>query len=208
MNANRSLLLLKISMSRPRVCLLPVIVFASVLVPEAQAMGQSQAIVGGDDPLVVLARIEKEGAAHPRQSKDPGFSLFREFGYRGGGDRVCRDVASSEPIWSGDFAIGGSIGSDSPFPLESPHGGKIWWVPAASWDSMTLVVRGRNLDPPYDGLRFEIDKIAYPGPPTPLEANQERDWFFPTGIAIPSEGRWALVGTSGGNWGCFIVHVS
>ncbi len=207
MRAKRSLLLLKISMSRPHVRLLLVIVFGSVLVPAAQTSGQSQAIVGGDDPLVVLARIEREGVAHPRQSKDPDFLLFREeFGYRGGGDRVCRDVAWSEPIWSGDFAIGGAIGTDGPYPLRAPHGGKIWWVPAASSDSMTLVVRGRNLDPPYDELRFESDMVAYPVPPV-LGPNQENHGFFPSGMAIPSGGRWALVATSGGNWGCFIVHV-
>jgi len=106
----------------------------------------------------------------------------------------------SQAVRSGDFIAG---------PFESYNDvwkqgyGKLWWHPSEMTPKRPLlVVQATRLDEQAESRVFESSDIAWPSGPNESEATSLK--FYPTGIRLPSLGRWMLVATAGNNWGCFI----
>jgi hypothetical protein len=124
-----------------------------------------------------------------------------------GGDRKsarCAEGRGMGPTESGRFTIGGMLSGQ--YASRAGQAGKIWWRPAHANDRMPpLVVRGRNLTTLRDTIRFSSATIAWQSAPGQPTQAANRQYFFPSRLALPTAGRWLLVATSGANWGCFIV---
>ena len=156
----------------------------------------------GSSAEQIIEKIEEEGRAHPPAGA--AFELPYEFtttDWIGSEERLCVTVSETVKARSGEFVIGGRISE-----LQHNEARKVWWAPLHNSDPMKLVVRARQLDPRSATSRFESDLVARP-------SGGNRDWgdvnwFFPSGYDVPSAGRWALVATTGANWGCFIVEVA
>lgn len=150
----------------------------------------------------LVASAEAEGAARERKTPARKPHLFANA--RGSAERKCEAGYGVGPVRSGDFVIGGLLGSDIAPAAGAPR--KVWWAPLnQSADMRPLHVQGRNLSAPADTFRFTTSKLAWPTGDSgkPLA---ERDHFFPSGIVLPHAGTWLLVATSGSNWGCFILR--
>jgi len=174
--------------------------------------GQSPPIPNGRTEARIIAAAEAEGAAFPRHADSQTTANLRR----------CIVGYDLGPAHSGEFSIGGNLGGvrDDPDPEElikqrestamhAGHAGKVWWGPDhSSRDMPPLVVRGRNLANVRDTVRYTRAKAAWRVQPgaNPVHENA-REYFFPSGITIPTPGRWLLVATSGDNWGCFILTV-
>jgi hypothetical protein len=170
----------------PLICL-ALCAFAGNAVPAQVGPSRKQAA-----RELTVATVEAEGAALARSTsndrRDPRCAEGREMG----------------PAESGDFTIGGMLGGAS--SLRAGQVGKIWWRPAhASATMPPLDIRGRNLTTLRDTVRFTSTSIAWPTFPGHVTPLSNRQYFFPSGFSVPTAGRWLLVVTSGGNWGCFIV---
>jgi hypothetical protein len=103
-------------------------------------------------------------------------------------------VGRDDEVRSGEFIAG-------PFReyarLWKPHMaegmGKLWWIPLHQDRMSGLTVRATRLgaSPITRTYRFPNKAWTDDGP------------FYPSGIPLPSAGRWRLVATSGPDWGCF-----
>lgn len=152
-----------------------------------------------------MAWAEAEAATYPRA---PRSAVQRPL------ERRCVDAYDAEGMFSvrsGEFTIGGDLGG-SPYAgqaLRAGRKGKIWWQPDHGAPEMALIVRGRSLSSPQDTIRFNSTNVARPARGNGVRpvALEQRDYFFPSGIAIPRAGRWLVIATSGTNWGCFIIRV-
>ncbi|MDX2260088.1 MAG: hypothetical protein SFU84_00145 [Gemmatimonadales bacterium] len=109
-------------------------------------------------------------------------------------------TTNSQAVRSGDFIAG---------PFETYNDvwkqgyGKLWWHPSEMTPKPPLlVVQATRLDEQAESRVFESSDIAWPSGPKESEATSLK--FYPTGIRLPSLGRWMLVATAGNNWGCFI----
>lgn len=68
-----------------------------------------------------------------------------------------------------------------------------------------LIVHSTRLDQEAEGRVFEATEIAWPSGPNQSTATSIT--CYPTGIRLPTVGRWMMVATAGNNWGCFILTV-
>ncbi len=143
------------------------------------------------------AEAAAEGAAFARASNASDASAA---------PRVCVEAFEMGPARSGEFTIGGNLAGTS--AMIAGHTGKVWWAPLHHARNMPpLVVRGRSVTTG-DTVRFASANVAWPvGPGLVRVPEAERKYFFPSGITIPTAGRWLLIATSGPNWGCFILTV-
>ena len=166
---------------------------------------QTRQIPGGTTEAEVVANAQTDGAKYPRSQSprepSPNFAKVQD----GSVERRCVEGSEVGPIRSGEFVIGGQLGGSRAMP--AGERGKIWWAPLShSTDVPPLEVRGRSLVQFGDTLRFTTKTVAFPvDQKEPRIPASEREWFFPSGIILPTSGRWLLVASSGENWGCFIV---
>ena len=140
--------------------------------------------------------------------------------YEGVADRVCVDVepgVAETGAWrSGDFVAG----SFDVYLEERPKDfvyNKLWWSPAYNRPDLLagVTVRAVRLDAPGPGPSTEIfflDQVAWgagsaEATPTPLPEGVHPDYFYPSGLELPTGGHWMLVATMGPNWGCFVIDL-
>src|SRR5262249_18095941 len=153
---------------------------------------------------------EAEGAEYPRSAD----SVVQPPVGRKCADAsvTAYDIHGQFKARSGEFEIGGDLGGCL-YPsasLRSGHRGKVWWLPDHGGSRMPpLLVRGRNLNHPRDTVRYTTKSIAVAKLSVGHRELPERGdyFFFSSGIAIPTPGRWLVIATSGVNWGCFILAV-
>jgi hypothetical protein len=114
-------------------------------------------------------------------------------------ERRCVDVDNVSVAQSGDFIAG-------PFALYNPvwrtgYGKLIWqsFQVSQPWRSNPLLtVRAARIDPSGETRVFDGLSISTNGTGT---------LFYPTGVHLPTSGRWLMVATAGNNWGCFVITV-
>lgn len=175
----------------------------------AQSESASDGTGGGPTSQVIadwLVAAEQEGAAFPRDSvlsTYPSYPFPGEVQIVGTDARKCVEVPAepSTQVRSGEFIAGGYL-----HQLVFGRPLKLWWRPINSTEGMTLLVRGRLLEPPYDSIRYESSDII-----APLDSRTRQpiaaEGTFPPGMQVPVAGPWLMVTTSGNNWGCFVVRV-
>ena len=156
---------------------------------------------GNTTAMALIASVEAEGARHVRRAATNLPPSFKSSS--GTAERVCVIGDEMGPVRSGDFLIGGHLGGS--VATRGGRQGKVWWIPLHNTEKMPpLVVRGRKLTAPTDTFRFTTSVVAYPNSQGSLPALR-REYFFPSGITIPTTGTWVIVATSGANWGCFVL---
>ena len=189
----------------PRICNSLTVLAALSLVVANPLHSQGRPLPDGTNEPAIVANAQAEGKGFPRaeipRQAYPHFAAVQN----GSTDRRCVEGTETGPIRSGEFVIGGQLGGS--VAMSAGRVGKIWWAPLNhSMNMPPLEVRGRSLVAFGDTLRYTTERVAWPitpGAPRPPEA--EREYFFPSGITLPTSGRWLVIATSGENWGCFIV---
>ena len=173
----------------------------------------------GSAPLTSIDGAEAEARDWPviDAPEDETASAGR---YAGVADRVCVEVqpgVSGNGAWrSGDFVTGSWDVYLKERPADQRYS-KIWWSPVYNRPDLLagVTVRAVRLDVSRaDSLMevFYFDQVAWPSPPdqtpTPLPEGGHPDYFYPSGLELPTGGRWMLVATMGPNWGCFVIHLA
>ncbi len=165
---------------------------------------------------LTVAEAEREGEGYPRGAiREHAAANFARFARHIPGPRKCVNGPTSEArqdllanpsldleiheLRSGDFVIGGQIGG-----AQAPKAGrtsKIWWIPYHDpFESSTkLLVRGARLGATGDTIRYVQPDYAWP------KGSPKTESFFPSGVKLPTPGRWLLIATAGDDWGCFIL---
>jgi len=142
---------------------------------------------------------EEDARSHP--SAPPPEQPVQHFLDRNPGteQRKCVDVERHEIVRSGEFVAGDFRRYiDQWRPNMPSNEGKIWWVPLHQDKMGGLKVRAFSLDD------STVNRMYY----FPMAASsREGRQFYPSGIPLPTAGRWRLVATSGPDWGCFDVTV-
>ncbi|MDQ5822981.1 MAG: hypothetical protein M3441_02080 [Chloroflexota bacterium] len=119
--------------------------------------------------------------------------------YPGAAQRTCVDVAKYDIARSGEFVAGNfQLFIQQWRPNLPERQGKIWWVPLHQDQMQQLTVKVIR----HEDLATIVRVHSFS-----TIAENEQGSFYPSGIALPSAGRWRLVATSGPNWGCFDVAV-
>lgn len=170
-----------------------------ILLATASSTFAQASIPNGATRDSVIGAAQLEGQAFPRIHERPDDTVPRR----------CILGRGAGPARSGQFTIGGMLGDDR--AMVAGRQGKVWWRPLDGAQNMPpLVVRGRNLSNLRDTIRFTTSAVAYPVPLFSRASVNEskREYFFPSGITIPTSGEWLVVATSGANWGCFILTVT
>ncbi len=167
---------------------------------EAQSIWLGRPALPADSVAQSIAEAEERGSRHPPAVTNNAGRYHTA--YTGSHERRCVDTERGA-MRSGDFVAG-------PFDLYNgvwrQGYGKLWWHPnEMPPEAPVLVVQAIRLDEPADGLVFEAKQVAGQSGPTESGATGTR--FYPTGIRLPTVGRWMLVATAGNNWGCFILTV-
>ncbi|HUE90345.1 MAG TPA: hypothetical protein VMO26_30035 [Vicinamibacterales bacterium] len=168
-------------------------------------MAQATPIPSGNTVAEIIAAAERQGQAFSRyetpQEPTPVLATHR----RGSAERRCVEGFEFGPVRSGEFVIGGQLAGSR--MMTAGRRGKVWWAPLNhSLDMPPLVVRGRNLSSRTDTVHYSTPDVAWPVTPGALPIPEaRREYFFPSGISLPTRGRWLLIATSGSNWGCFII---
>jgi hypothetical protein len=161
-------------------------------------------IPAGSSEAEIVAAAQLEATTFPRLevTRTPSRSFLTV--QTGTSDRRCIEGNEIGPVRSGEFVIGGQLSGSR--AMEPGRPGKIWWAPLNhSIDMGPLLVRGRNINSPLDTVRYTTKTVAWPVTSDTPVPEADREYFYPSGITIPKSGRWLLVASSGGNWGCFII---
>lgn len=179
---------------------------AGVALSAQTLAAQLAPIPSGRTEAELIAAAERQGEAFPRRdSPDEPSPMFAT--RSGSADRRCVEGIELGPVRSGEFVIGGNLGGSR--AMTAGRGGKVWWAPLHdALDMPPLVVRGRNLTSPGDTVHYTTPDVAWPvapGAAFPVP-DATREYFFPSGISLPTRGRWLVIATSGSNWGCFIIQ--
>ena len=160
---------------------------------------------GGSGEAEIVRLVEQEGAGFPRYTLPPRRVTppFVAPTTAGSADRRCSTPVGKGPTRSGEFVIGGEVSGATTW---SGRQRKIWWAPFHASAVMHLVVRGVRIGAPADTVRFESDQVAWSVPPRNAPEST-RDYFFPSGISFPTDGRWVIAVSSGNDWACFILNL-
>ena len=98
-------------------------------------------------------------------------------------------------------------------------GGKLWWRvarPLTGSDSATLIVRAIRLDRPLPAgaesnsrsTRIRLRPVSRQGDTLVFTLTEPKATSgFPSGVRVPTPGRWMFIATMGDNWGCFLYRL-
>jgi hypothetical protein len=105
-------------------------------------------------------------------------------------DRRCVEAGSGGRFRSGDF-----VAAMPDYAAYWAQGGvKVVWISVRpETPRVPLVVKATRLDAAAEGRVYGVD---IPNAPR-----------YPSGVYLPQAGRWMMVATAGGAWGCFVVTV-
>ena len=158
----------------------------------------------GESPDATIALIEAEGRAfQPAQGGHDFSDAFDDLPWTGTSERHCVRANADGNFRSGEFFIGTRLTA-----LREGKEGKVWWEPVKQFPEMELLVRGRHLGSPSDSIRFvNSGWVLFTNRPK-LSPDRPHNGMFPGGLTLPRRGSWVIVGTSGPNWGCFVLEVS
>ena len=81
---------------------------------------------------------------------------------------------------------------------------KVFWKPLESSEGMTLAIAGQKLGTSDEVLQHTTGLPTISNAPTHRRPD---DLFFVEILEFSSPGKWAVVGTSGAQWGCFVFDV-
>ena len=179
-----------------------VVALCGALSATACTSGRSEA---PDQASAVVAALVAEGAAYQPPTEGVYFGdLLDRVGWSGTPERKCVRAEADGNLRSGEFFIGTRLTQ-----LRVGKEGKVWWVPVQQLpEMMQLLVRGFSVESPEDSLRFvNHDWTLLTNYPKKFE-DRPYDGMFPGGLTLPTPGPWAIVGTSGPNWGCFILEAT
>jgi hypothetical protein len=163
----------------------------------ALVMATTPHVVSAQNIPVTIPQAEAEGAGFVHDdSLSTRQPYFAESPFGGTSERRC--VSDSLPdlsLRSGDFIVRGRV-----FEAGVEH--KVLWIPLhGSALSKPLVVRAARVDSAADSVRLRVGGLA-------------RSLFragplygYPSLVSLPSGGRWLVVATAGGDWGCFVLDV-
>jgi hypothetical protein len=156
-------------------------------IPQAEAEGAGFV---HDDSLLARQRYFAELPLRPNGSLRWG---------EGGGTSERRCVSDSLPAWSlrsGEFIVRGRD-----FEAGVKH--KVVWFPlhGSALSKPPLMVRAARMESPADSVRLRVDGLAHGG------SNAEPLYGYPSEVLFPSAGRWLVIATAGGDWGCFVLDV-
>ncbi len=164
---------------------------------DAQNIQYGRKSLPSDSVATTVVAAESEGARFPHLSPgDTAETGFLARGRAGSSERKCVDVAGLNEVRSGEFIVG-----PVSFYSNLWHQGlaKFYWVPVhTTWVSPPpLTVRAARLDAPTEQVVFAQGNVVRP-------TGMFTGLFYASAFRLPSEGRWLLVASAGGNWGCFI----
>lgn len=185
-----------------RVLLATAMMVSLASVAEGQERWLGRPATPADSVPMSVLQAEARGSIHPRATPNNEGTSASDTLMGGTRERRCVH-AGANAVRSGDFVAG-------PFAYynEIWHQGygKLWWHPAEMPPKPPLlIVQATRLDAEAESRVFESSHIAWPSGPTESEATSIK--FYPTGIRLPTAGRWMMVATAGNSWGCFVHTV-
>jgi hypothetical protein len=152
-----------------------------------------------------IASASAEAARHPQAPPPRAIGLaFQDA--PGTGARSCVDVERQRPasaqdgVRSGEFLAGPFVIYADMWRQNPENASKLWWVPLHTGTMPGLTVRAVLLDDPTVQRVFTAAIVGH--------NDRGREAFYPSGVVLPSAGRWMLVATAGPDWGCFIVTLT
>jgi hypothetical protein len=164
----------------------------------ALLIGLTTHVVSAQNSPATIARAEAEGAGFVHNdSLSTRQPYFAESPFGGTSERRC--VSDSLPdlsLRSGDFIVRGRV-----FEAGVEH--KVLWIPlhGSPLSKPPLVIRAARIDSAADSVRLRVAGLArslFRGGPL---------YGYPSLVSLPSGGRWLVVATAGGDWGCFVLDV-
>jgi hypothetical protein len=143
-----------------------------------------------------ITEAEYQGARYPvvGVSNNPRRSWDSLAG--GTKERRCVDVDKVSMAQSGDFIAGPFASYNQNW--RTGYGKLIWQPLLVPSPHAPLTVRAAHIDP--SGETRVFDGLSITG-------NGTGTLFYPTGVHLPTSGRWLMVATAGNNWGCFVITV-
>lgn len=177
------------------------------IAPLTGQTGTAPQDLSGSSAAEIVAAAEREAATFPVEARLPRRlkSVFASPDTQGTAARKCVAGSGRGPLRSGEFVIGGELSGQDPKDPRKRIAPKIWWSPLHHEANMELLVRARKVETRGE-YRFHGVTVAH-GLPNPNHAvpEEEREYFFPSGIEFLHSGTWVLVATQGADWGCFIL---
>lgn len=166
---------------------------------QAQAM---RAAVAADSVPLTIAAAERQGSQHRRVLPSEVVQRLPVGTLAPNGLRRCVQVSGNTAA-SGEFVAGGFASYPARWRRGAP---KLWWAPAAipqgatSGTTYPLRVAAVRLGPNPAAFVLHREHLAATIPDGLL--------FFPSEVTLASGGRWMLVVSAGGNWGCFLHQLA
>lgn len=155
-------------------------------------------VVNAQNIPATIPQAEAEGAGFlHNDSLSARQPYFAESPFGGTSERRC--VSDSLPdlsLRSGDFIVRGRV-----FLPGVKH--KVLWIPlhGSPLSKPPLVIRAARMESPADSVRLRVEGVA---------RGVFRDgplYGYPSEVLFPIAGRWLVVATAGGDWGCFVLDV-
>jgi hypothetical protein len=168
-----------------------ILMLATLCVTRANAQRMETPVLAtATDAVPLTIAAAEEMGAHWAKPEAPVATIPSDAGTT---NRTCTE-ASANSMHSGELV---SMGWSIYDQVWRSGYGKIMWRPTAAGNAQsdTLTVRTVRLDVPSTPWIFKI-------PPTP--SPKAPGFIYPSGIRLPSTGKWMFIATSGQNWGCFI----
>jgi hypothetical protein len=195
---------------------LAVIALLATAVGLAPARGRAQ--------LLGWVSIAGERASFPRSSPDSvrriiaaaeASGLAFPGGEKATSPRRCVE-AEGRGVTSGDVSAG-----SWKFYRTSwlQGGGKLWWYVARPFrgsDSARLIIRAVRLDRPLPAgaerdsrsTRIRLRPVSRRGDTLVFTLTEPKATSsFPSGVRVPTPGRWMFIASMGDNWGCFLYRL-
>jgi hypothetical protein len=164
----------------------------------ALVIASTARVISAQNIPATIPQAEAEGAGFVHDdSLSARQTYFAESPFGGTSERRC--VSDSLPdlsLRSGDFIVRGRV-----FLPGVKH--KVLWIPlhGSPLSKPPLVIRAARIESPADSVRLRVEGLARGGSyAAPL-------YGYPSEVLFPIAGRWLVVATAGGDWGCFVLDV-